>query len=78
MEKVKIFYCYAHEDKALRNELEKHLSPLKRLDQITDWCDREIIAGTNWKQEIDRNLHTADVILLLLSPSFMASDFCIG
>jgi hypothetical protein len=27
---VKIFYSYAHEDQALRDELAKHLRPLKR------------------------------------------------
>lgn len=73
---LKIFYCYAHEDQSLRDELEKHLSPLKRLDRIIDWCDREIKPGTNWKQEIDTHLNDADVILLLVSPSFIASDYC--
>jgi len=28
---VKIFYCYAHEDKKLRVELEKHLRTLEQL-----------------------------------------------
>ncbi len=73
---LKVFYCYAHEDQALRDELEKHLSPLKRLGGIIDWCDREIKPGTNWKQEIDTHLNDADVILLLVSPGFIASDYC--
>lgn len=29
-QEIKLFYCYAREDKALRDELEKHLSNLKR------------------------------------------------
>jgi hypothetical protein len=44
---LKIFYCYAHEDQAFRNELEKHLSPLKQSGGIIDWCDRKIKPGTN-------------------------------
>jgi tetratricopeptide (TPR) repeat protein len=73
---LKIFYCYAHEDQALRDELEKHLSPLKRLGRIIDWCDQKIKPGTNWKQEIDTHLNDADVILLLVRPSFIVSDYC--
>lgn len=73
---LKIFYCYAHEDQSLRDGLEKHLSPLKRLGRIIDWCDREIRPGTNWRQEIDAHLNDADVILLLVSPGFIASDYC--
>jgi len=73
---LKIFYCYAHEDHLLRDKLDKHLSPLKRLGRIIDWCDREIRPGTNWEQEIDIHLNDADVILLLISPSFIASDYC--
>ena len=73
---IKIFYCYAHEDRALRDELEKHLSPLKRMGQITEWHDRDIQAGTNWAQEIKTHLNTASIILLLVSPDFMSSDYC--
>jgi hypothetical protein len=32
---VEVFYSYAHEDEALRTELEKHLSLLRRLGVIT-------------------------------------------
>ncbi|GHO98871.1 hypothetical protein KSF_089190 [Reticulibacter mediterranei] len=73
---LKIFYCYAHEDQAFRNELEKHLSPLKRLGRIIDWCDREIQPGADWKQDIDTHLNDADMVLLLVSPGFMASEYC--
>lgn len=75
---IKIFYCYAHEDKGLRDELEKHLEPLKRSGQITVWHDREIQPGTEWKREIDYHLNIADLVLLLMSPNFMRSDYCYG
>jgi hypothetical protein len=73
---IKLFYCYAHEDKALCIELEKHLSPLKRQYLIKSWHDREIIPGEEWEQAIDRNLNTSHLILLLISPDFMHSDYC--
>ena len=73
---MKIFYCYAREDKDLRDELEKHLRTLKRQGKITSWHDRDISAGKNWEIEINTNLNTADIILLLISPDFMDSDYC--
>src|SRR5437588_12178849 len=73
---VKIFYCYANEDKKLREELEKHLGILKRQELITDWSDRNIDAGKDWVKEIDSNLNTANIILLLISPDFVHSDYC--
>jgi len=73
---IKIFYTYAHADNKLRNELEKHLSLLKRQGEISAWHDREIGAGQEWAKEIDVHLNDADVILLLVSPDFMASDYC--
>jgi tetratricopeptide (TPR) repeat protein len=73
---VKIFYCYAHEDKVLRASLEKHLGTLKQLELITGWSDRDIDAGKEWAKEVDSNLNTADIILLLISPDFVHSDYC--
>ncbi|SRR6266487_566262 len=75
---VKLFFCYAREDKALRDELEQHLSLLKRQKQITTWYDREISPGSEWEKEIDTHLNSAHIILLLISPDFMASDYCYG
>lgn len=75
---IKVFYCYAREDKGLRTTLEKHLGNLKRQGLITGWSDRDINAGKEWAKEIDCNLNTANVILLLISPDFMHSDYCYG
>lgn len=71
-----LFHSYAHEDAALRDELAKHLRAMERRRVIRAWHDREITAGAEWQGEIDRHLRTADVVLLLISPDFMASDYC--
>jgi len=73
---IEIFFSYAHEDEALRNELEKHLRNMVREGEITAWFDRKITAGREWENEISMNLNSAQVILLLVSPDFMASDYC--
>src|SRR5260370_5690746 len=77
-QEIKLFYCYAHKDKPIRDELEKHLSWLKRRYQLTNWHDREILPGEEWEKAIDTHLDTADLIFLLISPDFMASDYCYG
>ena len=73
---VEIFYSYAHEDQALRDELEKRLETLRRLGQITGWHDREIQAGTEREKEIEAHLNAANIVLLLISPDFISSDYC--
>src|SRR5437588_4771006 len=73
---VSIFYSYAREDEALRNKLEKHLSLLQRQGSIVTWYDRQIIPGTDWAHDIDSHLNQASIILLLISPDFLASDYC--
>jgi tetratricopeptide (TPR) repeat protein len=75
---LEAFCSYAHEDEDWRNKLEKHLSSLKREKLITSWYDRKIVPGTEWASEIDSHLNTAQIILLLISPDFIASDYCWG
>ena len=75
---LRIFYSYALEDKPWRDELDRHLNPLKRSGWIISWHDREIQPGLAWEQEIDAHLNTADIILLIISPAFMDSDYAYG
>jgi tetratricopeptide (TPR) repeat protein len=71
-----IFYSYAHEDEGFCVELKKHLANLKRQGVITEWYDRDISAGKEWNEEVEKHLNSASVILLLISPDFMNSDYC--
>src|ERR1700730_12693127 len=73
---ISLFFCYAPEDELLCQEFESHLSPLRRVKQITSWVSRDIVAGTDWAKEIETRLHTASIILLFISPDFIASDYC--
>src|SRR4051812_48330188 len=72
-----LFISYAHADDDLRRELEKHLMPLVRDGVVKQWHDRLIGAGDDWREAIEKQLRTADIVLLLVSSDFMASDFCI-
>lgn len=73
---VEVFYSYAHDDEALRDQLDNHLKILQRQHIITSWHDRDIAAGTAWEDQIDTHLETAGIILLLISPDFIASHYC--
>jgi len=71
-----LFFSYAHADEDLRDQLETHLSGLRRQSIISSWHDRRIIAGTEIGHAIDSHIDTADIVLLLVSPNFIASDYC--
>ena len=75
---VNIFYSYAREDERYRKKLENHLSMMRRQGMIAEWYDRKIVPGTDWAKTIDEHLGVAAVILLLISPDFIASDYCYG
>jgi len=71
-----LFFSYSHTDEQLRDELEKHLSMLRRQGVIQSWHDRRIVPGEHLDHSIDRHLEAADIILLLVSADFLASDYC--
>jgi hypothetical protein len=73
---VRVFLSYAHRDERLREELDKHLSPLRRSALIEIWHDRRISPGAELDTEIDQHLGAADLVLLLISPDFINSDYC--
>ena len=59
----------------LRNELAKQLDILERQGNIATWHDRRIKPGEEWAGKIAENLKTANLILLLVSADFLASDY---
>ena len=73
---AKLVFSYSHVDETLRNELEKHLSPLKRQGVIETWHDRRIVAGQEFDKRISQHFEEAELVLLLVSPDFINSDYC--
>jgi hypothetical protein len=73
---IRVFFSYSHVDEDLRDQLEKHLSALKRKGIITSWHDRRIHAGQEFAKEIDEHVEGDDIILLLVSSDFISSDYC--
>lgn len=76
IDKISLFISYSHCDKELLNDLIAHISLLKRQNIINDWCDQEIMPGDEWEDKIKQYLNSSQIILLLISADFLASDYC--
>ena len=76
IEKVNIFISYCHRDEGFKDQLMGAMAPLKETTNITPWEDRKLLAGQDWNTEIRKQLRNAHVVLLLLSPDFLASRYC--
>ena len=72
----RLFFSYSHADEALRDQLEKQLAMLKRQGIIETWHDRRITAGEVIDHAISEQLEAANIVLLLVSPDFLASSYC--
>lgn len=70
-----VFVSYARKDEQLRNKLSDHLGGLRQGGYILEWSDGQIVPGREWAPEIIRCLDEADIILLLVTSSFLGSEF---
>lgn len=73
---ARVFMSYSHKDEELRDELEVQLAMLKRQGLVDVWHDRRLLPGDHLDWTISEELDRADIILLLVSPDFLASDYC--
>jgi tetratricopeptide (TPR) repeat protein len=73
---VHVFHSYAQEDSEFFKTLTKHLSVWQRQGLIENWDRHSINAGDDWKNAMEEYLQKSDIILLLISPDFIASDDC--
>ncbi|GAB4490076.1 MAG: hypothetical protein OHK0019_08420 [Saprospiraceae bacterium] len=72
---LKVFVVYAHEDKPVRDKLLRQLRPLSDNGDIDLWSDHEIKPGEAWDEAIRTRLEQSNLILLLVSDDFFASDY---
>ncbi len=72
---LQIFIAYARKDASFLDELRTHFTPLERSGKVKIWYDGKIEPGAVWEQSIKENLHSADIILMLVSADAIASDY---
>jgi len=75
---LRVFVSYSHRDETLKIALRGQLAAMERRGLIEVWDDRAIPAGSHWEDAILGTLERADLILLLISPDFIKSDYCYG
>ena len=71
------FISYSHKDRGAFEQLNVHLTNLIRNGIINSWSDVEISPGQVIDEKIKENLNSAELYLLLVSPDFLASSYCI-
>ena len=78
MERNLVFVSYSHKDKDWKHEISEQLKVLEKHKILKLWCDRDIGPGKKWYDEIDRYLQSAKVAVLIISASFLSSDFVLN
>ncbi|WP_221392587.1 TIR domain-containing protein [Dyadobacter sp. NIV53] len=71
----KIFISYSSKNSAFVKRLVTHLEVLKSSGIIEPWYDRMIEPGTKWDDSIKKEMNTSDVIIFLLTPEFLATEY---
>jgi TIR domain len=77
-EPPEVFISYATKDQDLLEEFKPHLEGLERRGIIRSWWGYNIVAGAEWENEIRERMKSAQLILLLVSKHFLASESCYG
>lgn len=76
VDELRIFYSYARKDSRFRELIDDVLGRFKWDVDVRAWYDGEIPAGDAWEPDIFRHIDAAHIILLFVTRSFLASDYC--
>ncbi len=71
----KIFISYSKEDREYLEELQKHLAPLYQQGKVQPFNDHDVLPGEDWDHKIKKELEAADIILFLLSPDALVTEY---
>lgn len=74
--KPTVFISYSHKDEHWKDLLLPQLRALEQAGRIVVWDDRKINGGDKWYREIRHAMQQAAVSVCLISPDYLASDFC--
>ncbi len=69
-----VAWIFANQDEKLAKELIRFTSSLEAMNLIKNWWPDKILPGMPWRQEIEKNLRAAQMIVLLASPDLFSDD----
>jgi hypothetical protein len=73
----KVFLSYSHEDEEWKDRITRSLRILERQGLAEVWDVSNVAAGTDWSEQVGSAVRNADLAILLVSPSFLSSDYVI-
>lgn len=73
---MKAFISYSHKDSQTLERLHTHLAHLVRDGKLTSWTDEQILAGSHLDSSISKELQSSQLFIALLSPDYLASNYC--
>ncbi|MCW4443587.1 toll/interleukin-1 receptor domain-containing protein [Vibrio splendidus] len=76
MRKYKVFISYAREESNVKDNIISYLKPLSDNDRLEIWHDREMSVGDRFDDVIRNKLLESDIVIFLLSQSFLNSEYC--
>ncbi len=71
----RLFISYSSKDAEFMKRFATHLEILKSTGIVEPWYDRMIESGTRWDDAIRTEMNNADIIIFLLSPDFIATEY---
>lgn len=74
---IRVFICYARQDKKHRKKLDNHLAFLRRTNLIEQWHDGQINPGEQWEPKLLAELHRAHALVVLVTASLAGSLYCV-
>lgn len=72
---IRIFVSFAAADRKEKDRLLAHLLPLRDQGLIEPWEDRPFQPIDRWDFEIQKQLDSADLVILLITPEYLRSRF---
>jgi internalin A len=76
--RLRLFLSYSHKDAGLRDVFQENLALLEQDGLLEWWFDGKILPSAEWDKEIRSELEKADIIVFLVSTTFLNSKYIRG
>jgi Novel STAND NTPase 1/TIR domain len=74
---VNVSFYFDSSDRVFCEALDRQLAPLKQNGRLHTWDERQVLPGQERDREQEHHLTTDHLLVLLISPNFLASEACL-